>query len=89
MPDFGCVCVHIIYFTRLRYFLKWQGDMDTSARINGIATMMESFNFLYGIMLGEKILHLVDNLSRTLQHKDLSASEGQVAARLTVDALWS
>ena len=38
-------------------------------------------------MLGEKILHLVDNLSRTLQHKDLSASEGQAAARLTPSAL--
>ena len=40
-------------------------------------------------MLGEKILRLTDNLSRTLQQKDLSAAEGNHAAHLTCDTLTS
>ena len=40
-------------------------------------------------MLGEKVLHLADNLSRTLQNKKLSAAEGQHAASLTCDTLSS
>ena len=62
-------------------------DMETSAKVRGIAVVMESFDFLFGVMLGEKVLRLVDNLSCTLHHKDLSAAEGQTAASLTVDAL--
>ena len=38
-------------------------------------------------MLGEKVLQLADNLSRTIQKKELSASEGYAAACLTCDAL--
>ena len=66
-----------------------RGDMENTARIQGIAAVMETFDFLFGVILGDVVLHIVDNLSRTLQHKDLSASEGQMAARLTVDTLSS
>ena len=40
-------------------------------------------------MLGEKVLRLADNLSCTLQHKDLSAAEDNHAAHLTVKTLTS
>ena len=43
--------------------------------------------YLFGVILGEKLLRLVDNLSRYFQHKHLSAAEGQSAAHLTVDTL--
>ncbi len=50
---------------------------------------MKSFRFLFGVMLGELILRHTDNLSRTLQHKTLSAAEGQEIARMTVQTLKS
>ena len=62
-------------------------DMEMSAKVNGIASQLEKFDFLFGVMLGEKVLQLKDNLSRTLQIKELSASEGYAAACLTCDAL--
>jgi hypothetical protein len=62
-------------------------DMEMSARVNGIASQMEKFDFLFGVFLGEKVLRLADNLSCALQHKELSAAEGNSAALLTCDAL--
>ena len=62
-------------------------DMEMSARVNGIASQLEKFDFLFGVMLGEKVLRLADNLSRTLQQKQLSAAEGNHAALLTCGIL--
>ena len=62
-------------------------DSETIARIVGVASQMQTFNFLFGVELGELILRHTDNLSRTLQHKELSASESQEVARLTVRTL--
>lgn len=62
-------------------------DMEMSARVNGIASQLEKFNFLFGVFLGERVLRLADNLSCTLQKKELSAAEGNSAALLTCDAL--
>ena len=62
-------------------------DMEMSARVNGIRAQLEKFDFLFGVMLGEEVLRMADNLSRTLQHKDLSAAEGNQAAHLTCEAL--
>ena len=62
-------------------------DMEMSARVNGIASKFEKFDFLFGVMLGEKVLRLADNLSRTLQQKQLSAAEGNRAALLKCDTL--
>ena len=49
---------------------------DIKARINGVKTQMEKFNFFFGIQLGERILKHTDNLSRTLQNRAYSAPEG-------------
>ena len=50
---------------------------------------MASFDFLFGVSLGALILTHSDNLSKTLQHKSMSAAEGQHIAKLTVDVLKS
>ena len=62
-------------------------DMEMSARVNGIAAQFDKFDFLFGLVLGEKVLRLADNLSRTLQQKDLSAAEGNWVAHLTCETL--
>ena len=49
-------------------------DTETKARIRGVSAVMNTFDFVFGCMLGEKmILKHSDNLSSTLQHKSLSA----------------
>ena len=50
---------------------------------------MSKFDFYYGVVLGELILHHTDNLSRTLQKSDISAAEGQNVAGLVVKTLQS
>ena len=57
-------------------------DMEMSARVNGIAAQFDKFDFRFGLMLGEKVLCLADNLSRTLQQRDLSAAVGNRVAHL-------
>ena len=54
-----------------------------------VSAQMGMFQYLYGIMLSEMILRHADNLSRTLQHKSLSAEEGQQVAQVTVDTITS
>ena len=75
--------------------LVWQEALDGSldgemrARIIGVETQMMTFDFLFGVCLGSLILRHSDNLSKTLQHKTLSAAEGQHIAKLTVGVLQS
>ena len=62
-------------------------EVDARARIKGVSAQMKSFNFLFGIALGKLLLMHSDNLSKTLQHKYLSAAEGQAVAALSVKTL--
>ena len=48
---------------------------------------MSTFEFFFGVIVGERILKHTDNLSKTLQHKDLSATEVQEVADLSVRTL--
>lgn len=48
---------------------------------------MQSFDFLFGVSLGFEILRHTDNLSRTLQKKDLSAAESQHITELSLTTL--
>ena len=57
-------------------------DTETIARIRGVAAHMQSFEFFFGLVLGEILLRHTDNLSKTLQ-KNYSASEGQRVADMT------
>ncbi len=63
-------------------------DSEVIARIRGIASQIQLFDF-FGLVLGENLLRNTDNLSRTLQKKKYSASEGQLTAHRTKDVLKS
>ena len=64
-------------------------DGEMRARIIGIDTQMHTFDFLFGISLGNLLLRHTDNLSKSLQQKSLSAAGGQRLAKLTLDVLTS
>ena len=64
-------------------------DSETKATIRGISVQMVRFDYLYGKLLGQLVLNHVDNLNGTLQHKSMSAAEGQVIAKMTVETLKS
>ncbi|XP_052253227.1 zinc finger MYM-type protein 1-like [Dreissena polymorpha] len=64
-------------------------DSEIRSRIVGVRSQMESFDLFFGVHLGYIILRHTDNLSRTLQQKDMSASEGQAVASMTVETLTS
>ena len=64
-------------------------DGEMRARIIGVDTQMHTFDFLFGVSLGNLLLRHTDNLSKSLQKKSLSAAEGQRLASLTLDVLKS
>ena len=39
-------------------------DADARAQINGVSTQMKSFDFLFGVALGELVLIHSDNLNK-------------------------
>ena len=63
-------------------------DTETISQIRGIDALMRTFDFFFGLVLGECLLRHTDNLSRTLQ-KNFSASEGQIVAEKTKLTLLS
>ena len=48
-------------------------DTESKARIIGVASQMKTFDFFFGVFLGEMILRHCDNLSQTLQSKKISS----------------
>ena len=62
-------------------------DTELESRITGVATQMETFDYLYGVMLGKMILGHSDNLSHTLQERNTSSAEGQEVAEIVVQTL--
>ena len=64
-------------------------DTETIARIRGVAAQMASFDFFYGLVLGEMLLRHTDNLNRTIQKEHISAAEGQSVAGMTTSTLSS
>ena len=57
------------------------------SRILGVSSCMSSFDFFFGVTIGEMLLQHTDNLSRTLQSANISAAEGQHVAKLTVKTI--
>ena len=61
----------------------WQQSIDVTkdaemrSRIHGVSVYMKSFNFFFGLLLGQFILKDSDNLSKTLQTMAMSAAEAQ------------
>ena len=64
-------------------------DTEMRARIGGVSAQMQKFDFFFGVELGRKLLNMVDNLSRSLQAKTLSACEGQKLVSVTLVTLQS
>eukprot|EP00731_Ephydatia_muelleri_P003123 Em0001g3123a len=62
-------------------------DTEMRSRIQGISACMTTFDFFFGVSLGELLLNHSDNLSRALQASSISAAEGQKIANMTVKTL--
>lgn len=62
-------------------------DSETRARVNGVASQMQSFNYFFGACLLRSVLRHTDNLSKTLQHTRMSACEAQSITKMTVTTL--
>ena len=62
-------------------------DAEVRSRITGVKAQMESFNYFFGISIGELVLKHGDNLSKALQNESISAAEGQKVASMTVTTL--
>ena len=75
-----CTWEEVVYVTK---------HTESKARIRGVSAQMKTFSFVYGAILGEMILRHADNLSSTLQHKSMSAAEGQQVALMTVQTVNS
>ena len=62
-------------------------DSEIRARVIDVNATMNRFDFLFGLVLAERLLQHTDNLSRTLQSPSLTESEGQQIADLTCKTL--
>ena len=62
-------------------------DSELRARIIGIKAQMESFDYYFGVCVGELVLNHADNLSKSLPSKTISAAEGQHIAVMTLMVL--
>ena len=58
-------------------------DRETKARVLGVQAQMRTFDYFYGLRLGILLLRHSDNLSASLQTKDLCAAEAQTTAKHT------
>ena len=59
------------------------------ARIIGVSSRMKTFNFFFGLVLGQLVLRHSDNLSKTLQSLQIAAAEERKIADMTVTTLPS
>ena len=64
-------------------------NAEPRARIKGLAAQMTTFEFYFRAFVVHLLLHHTDNLSRTLQHKNISAAAGLQVAKDVVESLQS
>ena len=62
--------------------LEQRLESEMRARITGVKAQMESFEYYFGVCVGELVLNHADNLSKSLQSKTISAAEGQKLAEI-------
>ena len=62
-------------------------DSEARARIGGVKANMKTFDFVFGLVLGQRLLAHTDNLSKTMQSPKMTASEAQHVADLTCQTL--
>jgi len=61
-------------------------DSEARARIGGVKANMKTFDFVFGLVLGQRLLAHTDNL-KTMQSPKITASEAQHVADLTCQTL--
>ena len=70
---------------------EWTSDeklqSNKPGRIIGCQAQMNTFDFFFGLNLGQRLFSHTDNLSRTLQQTKMSALSGKRVAYLTKDVL--
>ncbi|XP_076347995.1 zinc finger MYM-type protein 1-like [Tachypleus tridentatus] len=62
-------------------------DSEMRARIIGVRSQMEKFEYFFALHLGVAVYSLTDNLSKTLQKTCMSAAQGQQNAKLVAGVL--
>ena len=62
-------------------------DTESKARVNGVQSQMQSFDYFFGLRLGTLLLRHSDNLSISLQAEDLCAAQAQTIAKNTASTL--
>ena len=62
-------------------------DTESRARVIGVQTQMQNFEYFFGLRLGTLLLRHSDNLSMSLQAKDLCAAQAQAIAKNTASTL--
>ena len=62
-------------------------DREAKARVFGVQAQMRTFDYFYELRLSILLLRHRDNLSASLQTKDLCAAEAQTIAIYTVATL--
>ena len=66
---------------------KATSDTEKKARIQGIASQMQTFKFFFSLSLYELVLRHTDRLSQTVQDPKLTSVEGHHIAMLTVKTI--
>ena len=64
-------------------------ENNSNARIIGVESQMKTFNYLFSVLLADRILTPIENLSKSLQRTDISAEEGQFLCELAVKTFES
>ena len=62
-------------------------DAGTTSRIIVCKVQMKTFNFFFGLCLGQRHHSFIDNLSKTLQKEKMPAVSGQRLASLTAKTI--
>ena len=62
---------------------------EIKARVIGCQTQMKTFAYFFGLNLGQHLFAHTDNLSKSLQSPELSATAGQNLAHVTINTLQS
>ena len=70
-----------------KYCMEITSVTEMKGRIHRCRNHNEKFNFAFGCDLSAKILKQTDNLSKTIQQKELSAVEAQELANAVIKTL--
>ena len=66
---------------------EYRGNFEACCQARGVLTTMETFQFLFGVAISEKVFCITDKLNKALQKKDLSAIAAKKYASVTICAL--